>query len=133
MNIVERVKQLNLPFGKYVVIGSGTLEILGLRKAKDIDIAVLPELYAQLRATGEWKEEKRYDKIFLKQNDIEINPNLNWDKYSTSTKEAIASAIIIDDVPFMNFQELRRFKQALGRKKDYADIILIDDYEKNHS
>lgn len=130
MDIIKKIKRLNFPFGQYVVIGSGILEVLGLRKAEDIDIAALPELYAQLRATGVWKEEERYDKIFLKRDDIEINPKLSWSDYSTSAEEAIASAVIIEGVPFMNLKELRKFKQALGREKDRVDIALIDKYEK---
>ena len=62
MGIIERVKKLRLPFGQYVVIGSGTLDALGIRRAVDIDIAVLSELHAALRATGEWEEYERYGK-----------------------------------------------------------------------
>lgn len=130
MKITEKVKQLEFPLGSYVVIGSGVLEILGLRKSRDLDIAVLPELHAQLRATGMWREEEKDGKIFLMRDDVEIIPELSWADYPTSTKEAIASAMMIEGVPFMNFRELLKFKQALGRPKDQADIALIDAYEK---
>jgi hypothetical protein len=133
MTIVERVKKLNLPSGKYIIVGSGTLEALGIRSANDIDIAALPELYEQLRATGEWEEEERYGKIFLKRDGVDINPQLSWPGYSTSTEEAIASALIIDGVPFMNLDDLKRFKLALGREKDKADIALIENYQRNRS
>ncbi|MFH1657015.1 MAG: hypothetical protein ABH919_00970 [bacterium] len=133
MNIVEKVKKLNFAPGEYVVIGSGLLDVLGIRQANDIDIAVLPELHARLRTTGEWEEEKRYGKIFLKKEKIEIVPQLSWSEYPTSTEEAIASATVIDNVYFMNLQELRRFKEALGREKDFADIALIDAYLKEYA
>ena len=118
--------------GEYVIIGSGILDALGIRKANDIDISALPQLYSRLRATGEWNEEERYGKIFLKRNGIEINPQLSWSAYPTSTEEAISSAMIIDGIPFMNLKELRKFKKALGRDKDFADIILIDEYLREH-
>src|SRR3989344_2496956 len=127
MNIIEKIKKLNLTMGEYVIIGSGILDALGIRKANDIDISALPQLYSRLRATGEWNEEERYGKIFLKRNGIEINPQLSWSAYPTSTEEAISSAMIIDGIPFMNLKELRKFKKALGRDKDFADIILIDE------
>jgi hypothetical protein len=133
MGIIEKVKELNLPLGEYVIIGSGLLEALGIRAANDVDIAVLPDLYTRLRATGEWEEKERYGKIFLKQDGVDITPQLSWSEYPTSTEEAIASAIIIEGIPFMNFHELKRFKQALGREKDHKDITLIDDYlQKQH-
>lgn len=133
MSIVERVRELNLPLGKYVVFASGTLEALGIRKARDIDITVLPDLHAELRATGAWEEETRYGKIFLKRNGVEINPQLDWSDYPTTTEEAIASAVTIEGIPFMNLNELRRFKVALGREKDLIDIALIDAYISTQS
>jgi hypothetical protein len=130
MNIVEKVKRLDLPLGKYVVIGSGILEALGIRSAKDIDIAVTPDLYQALRATGAWSEEERYGKIFLGKDDVDINPRLSWADYPTSTEEAIVSATIIGGIPFMNLDELKRFKLALGKEKDKADVALIEEYQR---
>lgn len=132
MNIIEEVKKLDLPLGQYVVIGSGTMAALGIRQARDIDIAVLPELHAALRATGEWEEEIRYDKIFLKKDIFDINPELSWSEYPTTAEEAISSALVIDGVAFMNLRELCKFKRALGRDKDIADIALIEEYVKNN-
>ncbi len=131
-DIFTRVKTLNLPFGQYVVVGSGTLEALGIRPAHDLDIAVTRELFGNLREDGSWMEEKRYEKTFLVKPGIDIIPQLSWDAYPTTTAEAIASALVIAGIPFMNLEELKRFKKALGREKDMADIILIEEYEKHH-
>ena len=132
MNIITKVKKLDLPLGQYVVIGSGIMAQLGLRAAKDVDIAVTPDLYAKLRASGEWEEEERYGKTFLKKEAVEINPRLDWESYSTTAEEAIASATIIDGVPFMNLNELVAFKRALGRVKDLIDIVIIEAYLAIH-
>ncbi|MEJ0053162.1 MAG: hypothetical protein WDN10_00315 [bacterium] len=132
MTIVEKVKELNLPFGQYVVIGSGLLEALGIRKAQDIDVAVLPNLYDRLRASGEWGEEEKYGKIFLVREGIEISPKTSWDEYTTTTEEAIASAMIIDGVPFMSPKELIKFKTAMGRELDFRDIDLLNEYLEKH-
>ena len=119
---------MNFPFGQYVVIGSGIMAQLGLRAANDVDIAVTPDLYATLSASGEWEEAERYGKIFLKKEAVEINPRLDWENYSTTADAAIASATIIDGVPFMNLNELVKFKRGLGRAKDLADIVMIEAY-----
>ena len=129
MSIVENVKSLNLPFGEYVVIGSGLLDALGLRSANDIDIAVTPKLYRQLHSTGEWREAKKYGKDFLLKGKIEISSQLEWEDFSTTIKEAIGSALIIDGIPFLNLDELKKFKRAFGRQKDYEDISLLEKYE----
>lgn len=129
MNIIQRIKELNFPPDKYVVVGSGILDILGIRVAVDIDISVTKDLHEELSKSGEWKEEEKYGKIFLKNDVFEINPELYWEKYKTTTEEAISSALIIEGIPFMNLGELIKFKQALGREKDIEDIELINKYQ----
>ena len=133
MNIIERMKKLNLPQGQYVIIGSGPMDVLGIRPAHDIDIAVTPELFKTLHASGEWEEEERYGKIFLmRDGGLDINPELCWSDYPTTTAEAIASAFVIDGISFMNLEELKRFKIALGREKDKADVTLIEVYQQKN-
>lgn len=130
MNIIEKLKSLNLPSDQYVVISSGTLDVLGIRKANDIDLSITQELHEQLRKTGEWKEEVRYGKIFLLKEDIEINPDVSWKDYKTTTKELIETALVVNGINFMNLEEVIKFKKALGREKDFKDIELIEDYLK---
>lgn len=125
---IEKIKDLNFPLGEYVVVGSSILEVLGIRESVDIDIAVTSKLRDILLKTGKWNEEYNYNKLFLKNPGIDILPELNWEKYDTTTNQAIAGAIIIDGIPFMNLEELIKFKTALGREKDFKDIELIRKY-----
>lgn len=127
-SIIKKIKDLNFPVGQYVVVGSGTLDALGIRKASDIDIAILPELHKRLCESSDWEKEEKYGKIFLKKEGIDIIPSLDWSEYPTTTEEAIQSALMIEGIPFLNLQELKKFKNALGRDKDFEDIKLIDDY-----
>lgn len=126
--MLKKIKKLQFPLGQYVVVGSGIMDVLGIRKARDIDIVVTLKLYNDLRATKKWKEEEHHGEIFLKQNGIDIIQKLEWDEYTTTTQEAILSAVLIGGVPFMNLEELKKFKTSLGRKKDFKDIYLIDQY-----
>ena len=118
MNIVEQIKELNFPIGQYVIIGSEYAGRTRHPSGERYSIAVTPELFKTLRASGEWEEEERYGKIFLKRSGLDINPELSWSDYPTTTEKAIASALVIDGVSFMNLEELKRFKTALGREKD---------------
>lgn len=130
MNIIQKIKELNLPLGQYVIVGSGTMDILGIRPAGDIDIAVTKSLHQELRKTGKWKE---YNKIFLVDDTFEIIPELGLENYYTTTEEAISSALIIEGIPFMNLDELIKFKTAQGRDKDLIDIKLIRGYQEKIS
>lgn len=132
LSIINKVKALNLPLGEYVVAGAGILEALNIRETNDIDLAVIPYLHRKLRESGEWEEEEKYGKIFLKRDKIDVIPQLDWEEYNTTTEEAIKTSTIIDGIPFMNLDELCKFKTALGREKDFRDIKLIREYQKDN-
>jgi len=131
MNLIEKIKGLNLPFGEYVVIGGGILEVLNIRPAVDIDVAVLSQLYKQLKETGEWKESEKHGKYCLEKETFEIATGVSCGDYKPAVEEIIASAMLVDGIPFMNLEELCKFKKALGREKDFKDIELINNYLKN--
>ena len=132
MNIFERVKKLNFPLGEYVVIGASILEAIGIRNTHDVDIIVAPQLFEKLRESKIYKEEIKWGKIFLIGDEIEIGTKLDWENYSTTIEEAINTAAIINGVPFLNLEETIKFKRAMGRKKDFKDIELIESYLKNY-
>ncbi len=130
MSIFERVKNLHLPLGEYVVIGGGILEALGIRDTRDLDIVVTQELFEELRKSKTYREEIRWGKVFLIGDNVEIGTKLEWENYSTGTEEAIKTAMIINEVPFLNLEETIKFKKAMGREKDFKDIKLIENYLK---
>ena len=126
-NIFEKVKELNLPFGKYVIVGSGMLDALGIRPASDIDIAVTKDLAEELKEDNTWQKEEHYDQTFLQKNIFTIIPKLNWEKYDITTEEAIKSALVINGIPFMSLEHILKFKKALNREKDIKDIKLLEE------
>ena len=45
MEILERIRSLNLPDKEFVVMGSANLEVKGIRKAGDLDIMIEKDLF----------------------------------------------------------------------------------------
>lgn len=131
MNIFKKLKELNFPLGEYVLVGSGPLAARELREASDLDIAVTDKLWQQLFDSGNYKTEERYGRLFLAEpdsEDVDIIKQLDWEAYPTTVEEAIASADIIQDFPFLSIPETIKFKTALGREKDFRDIKMLEDY-----
>lgn len=131
MNIFEEVKNLNLPTGEYVIVGSGPMAAREIRDFKDVDILVSEKLYNELLKMG-WEavEIEGVGGKFkvLKRGIFEVNTTLQHRDYNPDTKDLIKRAEIICDVPFLPLQELVKFKTALGREKDLRDIELINNY-----
>jgi len=55
MDILGKVKALNLPPEQFVVMGSAILELKGIRKAEDIDIIVSRDLFEKEKSNPRWE------------------------------------------------------------------------------
>lgn len=132
MNIISRVKALNLPIGQYCVFGSGVLEVHGIRNAKDVDILVTRELYEQLKNKG-WKRKWLFWRTLwakcITNGQNEAFTNLYWArKYRPDTQDLINRAKFYEGVPFLQLQDLLEFQKNLPRKKDKMGVKMIEDY-----
>lgn len=137
LSVSQRVKKHNLPMGEYVVVG-GAMEAHGIRKAKDLDIVVTSKLFGELIKKG-WNVcecDKCKEKLkagikeqIIKRDGLDILSEYSWyDKYHADTTYLIKNADIVDGVPFVQLEELVKWKKACGRPKDIHDIELIEQY-----
>lgn len=128
--VTKKVKELQLPDDQYIVISGSSLAGHGIRKTRDVDIVATPELFESLKKRSGWKLVKKYKERveFLERGVVEIASRLFWSGYDTSLEEALRTKDMISGVPFMNLQEVIKFKQAMGRQKDKQDIVLIKKY-----
>ncbi|MBU0572214.1 zinc ABC transporter substrate-binding protein [Patescibacteria group bacterium] len=128
MDVFEKVKKLNLPKDKYTVFGGGVLEALGIRKSGDVDLVVTKDIYDKLKE-NRWKEMIRPDGTkSLKENNFDIATNLNCEGYKASTKYLLEKSSLIKGVPFVNLEEIIKFKKCRNSKKDKNDIKLIKQH-----
>lgn len=126
--ITTKVKALNLPKDSYVVFGSGPLALAGIRGANDIDLLVSEDLFAKLKKAG-WQElHKSSNDRPLVYDVFEAHNNWDFSLYSPTLKHLLTNAIVVDGVPFASLREVRKWKVASGRSKDFVDINLIDQY-----
>lgn len=132
MDIVSRVKALNLPEREYCVFGSGVLEIHGIRKARDIDLLVTQDLYKKLKSEG-WERRWIFWRTLwaksIRKGENEAFTNLYWGmKYRPDTKELIDRAEIRDGVRFLQIEDLYEFQKRLPREKDKKGAKMMEEY-----
>lgn len=126
--IISKVKELNLPEGSFLVFGSGPLAEAGIREAQDIDLLVSPEIYAELKKPG-WQELRKDEKDIPLVHDVfEAHDSWNFSSYSPTLEHLLATATVIEGVPFAALEEVKKWKLASARPKDLADAELIDKY-----
>lgn len=128
-NIIKEVKELQLPLGKYSVVGSGALSVRNIRQHSDIDLIVTEEIYEKLKKGG-WEEREKKNGFFhIYKDNAEAAKNfLHIEGCDLNTTDVIKNSDIINGVPFMSLAHLIKLKQTMGRDKDLDDINDIKKY-----
>ncbi len=126
---LNEVKDLNLPVGKYTVVGGGALAARGLREANDIDLLLNEDLYDQLKNEGWEEKEKRTGYYHLYKGKAEAAKNfLHIEGCKLDPEDVIKNSDILEEVPVMNLADSMKLKQIMGREKDLLDIELMKSY-----
>jgi hypothetical protein len=127
MNLKQRIAELNLSEGSYVVVGSGILGALNIRESNDIDLVVTEDVYQDIKKRG-WKQGLWGKDVVFQQDVFDIAND--W--YGEKTADLLRHAQIIDGVPYLSLDDVYEWKKTKGRKKDLRDLELIDEYRRTH-
>lgn len=125
---LDALESLHLPEGRYMVMGSGIMEALGLRQADDIDLVVSDDVYEDLRAAG-WNDRVASNGSSGIEHDVFQAYN-QWTDETEVKKldELLVDADWVDGVAYNSLAKLAFYKARRGREKDLADLELIQDY-----
>src|SRR3989344_5315772 len=118
LNYTKEVRKMNLPLGKYAILGSGPLAIRGIRDSKDIDLIVTPELYFIIKKQKGWKIRFAYGNFFLRKKPVEIWKKIGFWKNKINIQNFINRSELIDGLPYVNLEDFIYWKKIAGRKKD---------------
>lgn len=131
----EKVKQLSLPADEFIIIGSGLLEQLGIRKSGDIDLVLSETLYEKTsQDTANWKElRSESGEGYLVNNHL---PAEAWRDLPTGESEEDFESLMehaarYEGLAFVNLSFVRRWKVWRNRPKDIQDVALIDKYKED--
>lgn len=136
MNIINEIKNLNIPNDDFVVVGSSILAMKGIRgsdEIDDIDLLVSEKVFENLKKIG-WQSKT----VFFDNRDCE---NLvsgifeagreYWDRenidFFTKNPDRIDE---FDGIRFQSLKEFYNRKKNWGRPKDLEDIDLVEAYFK---
>lgn len=136
MNILEKVKALNLPSKQFVVMGGAVLELKGIRKSNDIDIIVTKDLFDKLKEDSTWEYKSELGSLGMVQveslenyNGVSLYHNIYGGgdiDFFRNTPDKIEE---VDGVYFVSLSNLLEVKSSTwNREKDKVDVELIKDY-----
>jgi hypothetical protein len=126
--VIAKVRSLNFPKDSYIVYGSAPFAVLGIREVNDIDLLVSKEIYEELAKKG-WKKVYKGPKDEPLTYDIfEAHKTWEFSPYAPTLPELLSRATEIEGISFASLEDVRRWKEASGRPKDFSDLKLIDSY-----
>ncbi len=120
--LIERLDKLDFPPNEYWVVAGGAMVLHGFRQqTSDIDLGCTTLLADKLQQQGYpvFRSDDGKRKIKYSE-DIELFEN--WLEGAIET---------VCGVPVVNVKGLAQMKKNLGRKKDFADIELIEKFQRS--
>ncbi len=125
--LFQKVKNLNLPMGKYALFGGGPMSIRELKEANDLDIIVTDDLFKEYKNKNEWKVGVSANgSEYLSFEEIEIYRD--WKPGDWNIVDLIKNAEIIDELPFVGLNDVIKWKKIYAREKDLRDVEIIENY-----
>ncbi len=125
-DLFQKVKELKLPTGKYVLFGSAPLAIRGLRDCHDIDILVTEDLWNAYKEKNWEIKTTSLGSPFLCKDGVEMGKD--WKPGQWDVAQLIGEAEIIDGLPFVKLGDVLEWKKMMGREKDLEDIKIIEKF-----
>ncbi len=138
MEIIEQLRQLKLPKGQYIVVGSSLMQLYGLKICNDLDIVVSPELFHILQVSSDWESipwtyVNKSNGVFLRKGDIEIYLDVNCGDFNPTLSDLLSRAIYIEGFAFASLEDILEFKRryVLTKPKHSYDIELLEAFLGN--
>lgn len=121
-----KLKELNLPKGKFAIFGGGPMCVRGLRECRDLDVIVTERLFNNLKEKKGLQLKKEEFCDYLEKDGVEFYKD--WGPGEWDIEKLIQGAEIIDDLPFIGLEQVLKWKKINKRDKDIEDIKLIEEY-----
>jgi len=129
---INKARRLKYPKNEMLVVGSGTLALLGLKKNKDLDFWITKNVARQLENDSSFiqKRSKMDGSIMYESKDglIELGETL---PPFTDVKQHLKRAIIVYGIHFQSPEDVLYWKRYMNRPKDKPDIRKLENYLKN--
>ena len=131
VNHINSLRSLRLPSNKILIVGSGTLALLGLKPNDDLDVWVTNDVYNSLKNNKKLHPVQQHGRLFYntKDNSIEISNEMPCTK--GRVEDYLKRAIVIYGFHFKSVDDVIAWKKCMGRPKDLQHIKLLEKYKKN--
>lgn len=129
---IDKFRKLPYPKNEMLIIGSGVMALLGLRKNKDIDVWATPNVIRKVSRDKNFisKRSKLDGSILYESKDGIIEFSSTFPPLNENLKQHLKRSIIVYGIHFQSPKDVIRWKKAVNRPKDKKDIKILKKYLK---
>lgn len=129
---IKELKKSRVDLKEILVIGSGTLALLGLKSNDDLDLWSTERVFKSLKTNKLWKPIMKHGRLFYETD----NGNIEISDVFPCTKGGIEGylkrAMNVGGINFKSVDDVIAWKRCMGRTKDFQHIRLLEKYKKRH-
>ncbi len=122
------LQSLPLELGEYAIFGSGIMFALGIRPLSDLhdlDIIVSKSGWEKVKGLGSPYYEPVWKCNWLKLFEEQVEVSDGWGPGEWNTENIISTSTVIGGFPFVNLENVVKWKRIMGREKDIEHIKMI--------
>ena len=127
---INEFRRLPYPKNQMLIIGSGAMALLGLRRNKDIDVWVTDSVIKKVAQDKNFiaKKSKMDGSTLYETKDGKIEIGSTLGIKGEDIKEHLKRAVLLYGIHFHSPEDVLKWKKAVNRPKDKKDIELLEKY-----
>jgi hypothetical protein len=131
---LDKFRRLPYPKNEMLIVGSGTMALLGLRENKDLDVWATPRIMKRVAQDKKFiaKKSEVDGSTLYESEDGKLEFASSFSFANLDLKTSLKKAIIIYGIHFQSPEEILAWKKKANRPKDRDDIIKLENYLKNN-
>lgn len=132
-NLKDELTKLGLSTKNSVVIGSGILDALNIRKSGDVDIVADPKDYKRLSKDIRFKASENHSRAVLLDDIFEICTSWSVLGKEYKLRDLMPETVVIEGIRYVSLDFLLSVKRSWlrdddVRQKDIDDVKIIETY-----
>ena len=131
VNHINQMRRLGLPLNQVLIVGSGTMALLGLKKNDDLDLWVTESVFRSMKNNKKLKPVMKHGRLFYETSDGNIESSNKMPCTKGKVEDYLKRAIIVYGFHFKSVDDLIAWKRCMGRSKDMKHVKMLENHKKN--